>query len=200
MAEVERTERGPQFIIGERVTLRRIERGDLPRIRGWLDDPEVRGMIGATKPMTEEEADAWFDDVTGDPGRAWFVVIRDEDDRVIGEAGLLRLFPEWRTTDMSVIIGEREAWGQGHGTEAGNLLLDYAFDYLGLHRVAIGVVGFHEEALWFWKKLGFKQEGVQRDGYLHDGKFYDFVMMSILEDEWRALRTGAAAASEGEGS
>lgn len=190
MARDEPRRYGPRFIIGETVTLRRMERDDVPHVRRWYDDPELRAQIGATAPMSEAEARAWFDGVEADPNRVWYAVVRDEDDAVIGEAGLLRMFPEWRTTDMTVIIGEKEARGRGYGTETGRLLLDFAFQYMGFHRVAIGVVGFHEEALRFWERLGFRREGVQRDGYMLDGTFHDFVMMSILEDEWRAGRAG----------
>lgn len=188
MVSDEPRRRGPRFIIGQRVTLRRMERADVPHVRRWYDDPELRAEIGATAPLSEAEAQAWFDGLEADPNRVWYAVVRDEDEAVIGEAGLLRMFPEWRTTDMTVIIGERDARGHGHGTEVGRLLLDFAFEYMGFHRVAIGVVGFHEDALRFWERLGFRREGVQRDGYLLDGEFHDFVMMSILEDEWRAAR------------
>jgi len=181
---------GPRFIMGTGVTLRRLELDDLAHIRRWLEDPELRALIGATAPMSEEDADKWFGLVDSDMSRMWFAVVSDEDDRVIGEAGLLRLSPEWRTTDMTVIIGEAGDRGRGHGTEAGRLLLDLAFNYLGLHRVAIGVVGFNEAALSFWKRLGFREEGLQRDGYFHDGAFHDFVMMCILEGEWRKLYGG----------
>jgi RimJ/RimL family protein N-acetyltransferase len=177
---------GPRFIIGNRVTLRRIERDDLPHVRRWLDDPELRRQIGARAPMSESEAEEWFERISADPARAWYVIVSDDDERVIGEAGLLRMDPAWRTTDMTVIVGEPDARGKGYGTEAGELLLDFAFQYMGFHRVAIGVVGFHEEALRFWERLGFRREGVQREGYLLDGEFHDFVMMSILEGDWRA--------------
>ncbi len=183
----------PRFIIGDRITLRRIEREDLPHVRRWLDDPELRRQIGAQAPLSEVEAEEWFEKVSNDPARAWYVIVVDkdevaggQDERVIGEAGLLRMDPAWRTTDMTVIVGEPDARGKGYGTEAGRLLLDFAFQYMGFHRVAIGVVGFHEDALRFWERLGFRREGVQREGYLLDGEFHDFVMMSILEDEWRA--------------
>lgn len=190
MSDDQRPRLGPRFIMGKGVTLRRLEEGDLEHIRRWLEDPELRTLIGATAPMTEEDAAKWFARVDRDPSRAWFVIVEDEGDRVVGEAGLLRLSPEWRTTDMTVIIGAESDRGKGLGSEAGRLVLDFAFNYLGLHRVAIGVVGFNEQALAFWKKLGFRDEGVQRDGYIHDGAFHDFVMMSILEDEWRELYGG----------
>jgi RimJ/RimL family protein N-acetyltransferase len=138
--------------------------------------------------MSWAEAEAFYDRVKSDVHRLWFIVALVENDRAIGEAGLLRMFPAWRTTDLSIIIGERDAQGKGYGTEAINLLLDYAFGYLNYHRVAVGVVGFNEAALRFYEKVGFRKEGIQRDGYYCGHSYYDFVMMSILEDEYRAPR------------
>jgi RimJ/RimL family protein N-acetyltransferase len=54
--------------------------------------------------------------------------------------------------------------------------------------VAVGVVGFNEAALRFYEKVGFRREGIQRDGYYYGHRYYDFVMISILENEYRALR------------
>ena len=109
----------------------------------------------------------------------------NENQRVIGDAGLLRIFHSWHTTDMGVVIGEKDMWGKGYGTEAGRRLLQFAFDKLGFHRVAVGVVGFNTRALRFWTGLGFQQEGIARESHYCDGQYSDFIMMSILEDEYR---------------
>ena len=180
----------PRFLIGEHVYLRPMESGDLGYIQTWANDPEIRGLIGQVRPMSRAKAEEFYERVKSDDQRVWFILALKEDDRVIGEAGLLRMFPAWRTTDLSIIIGEREAWGKGYGTEAINLLLDYAFGYLNFHRVAVGVVGFNEAALRFYERVGFRREGIQRDGYYYGHKYHDFVMMSILENEYRALRGG----------
>lgn len=137
--------------------------------------------------MSMKDAAEFFEKVHKEKERVWFSVVVKENDRLIGEAGLLRMFHFWRTTDLTLIIGEKSAWGKGYGTEALLLLLDYAFGYLNFHRVAVGVVGFNERALHLYRKAGFKKEGVQRDGYYYNHQYYDFVMMSILEDEFRAL-------------
>ena len=63
--------------------------------------------------------------------------------------------------------------------------MDYAFGSLNFHRLAIGVIDINERALRFYEKAGFRKEGVQRDGYYYNHKYHDFVMMSILEDEYR---------------
>ncbi len=175
-----------EFLSGKRVYLRPLEKEDLPRLQKWANDPEIRRLTGEVAPMNGANAEAFYGRVLEDRERAWFIIVLRESDRPIGEAGLLRMFPAWRTTDLSMILGDKAAWGKGYGTEAMRLLLDYAFGCLNFHRVAIGVVGFNAPALAFYERVGFRREGVQREGYFYNHAYHDFVMMSILEDEDRA--------------
>lgn len=178
------------FLVGDLVYLRPLMKSDAEQIRKWANDPELRGLTGETLPMTLEEAEAYIERIRGDQSRVWFMVVAKDTGKVIGETGLLRMFYAWRNTDLSIIIGEQEGRGKGYGLEAINLMLDYAFGYLNFHRVSIGVVGFNEKALKFYEKVGFKREGIQRDGYFYNHEYSDFVMMSILEDEYREQKTG----------
>jgi diamine N-acetyltransferase len=187
------------FLIGQDVHLRPLESGDLPLIRQWANDPQVRALTGEVTPMSEAGAADFLERVRSERDRVWFSVVLNQDDRVIGEAGLLRMFPAWRTTDLTLILGDPSAWGKGYGTQAIRLLLDYAFGHLNFHRVAVGVVGFNERALHFYESVGFRREGVERDGYFYDHRYHDFVMMSILEDEypgapsWQAAEPGGGS-------
>lgn len=174
-----------KFLIGDRVHLRPVEPEDLPSICTWANDPEIRGLTGEVLPMSSKRAADFLEKIHKEPDRIWFSVVLKEDNRLIGEAGLLRMFHPWKTTDLALIIGEKDCWGKGYGTEAIKLLLDYAFGYLSFHRVAVGVVGFNKRALQFYEKVGFKKEGIQRDGYYYNHRYHDFIMMSILEDEFR---------------
>ena len=175
------------FLIGERVYLRPIEKEDMPLLRAWANDPETRPLIGDIKPMNQAAAEKYFERIQNDEDRVWFIVVEKETGRPIGEAGLLRIFHPWRTADLTMILGDKQARGKGYGSEAIILLMNYAFGSLALHRLSIGVVGFNEPALKFYEKVGFRREGIQRDGYYCNHEFSDFVMMSILEDEFRAL-------------
>jgi diamine N-acetyltransferase len=190
MPDSEKPKQTPAFLVGQRVYLRPLERDDLNTIRLWANDPEIRRLTGETAPMSQADAQEFLEKVQHDKDRVWFAVVVRENDRLIGEAGLLRMFRPWRTTDLSLILGDKGAWNQGYGTEAILLLLDYAFGVLNFHRVAIGVVALNTRALRFYEKIGFRQEGIQRDGYYCDHAYHDFVMMSLLEDEFRALRRG----------
>jgi diamine N-acetyltransferase len=172
-------------LIGEKIFLRPFKKRDLTHFQRWENDAELRKLIGEVAPMSRTKVEKWYKDLLADQDRVWFAIVLKKRNRVIGEAGLLRMDRPTRSTDMTIIIGERDAWGKGYGKEVGHLLLSYAFEHLGFHRISIGVVGFNKNALKFWKSLGYRKEGVERDAYFYDNKYSDGIMMSILEDEFR---------------
>ncbi|MBU7042642.1 MAG: GNAT family N-acetyltransferase [Theionarchaea archaeon] len=174
-----------KFLVGKKVYLRPLEEKDLSFICRWANDPEIRKLTGEVLPMSMKNARDFYEKVHIDKNRIWVSVVLHEKDRLIGEAGLLRMFHPWRTTDLTLIIGEKDCWDKGYGQEALFLLLNYAFGYLHFHRVSVGVVGFNERALHFYEHAGFIREGIQRDGYYYDHRYSDFIMMSILEHEFR---------------
>ncbi len=113
--------------------------------------------------MSREDTEKWYREMLADEDRVWFAIVLKRSDRVIGEAGLLRMFRPWRSTNMTIIIGEKNEWGKGYGTEVGHLLLHLAFGQLGFHRVSIGMVGFNMRALRLLGKSRI-QEGRCREG------------------------------------
>lgn len=151
-----------RFLEGKKVYLRPIQRSDMSCIQGWINNFQIRRLIGDVRPMSDEALEQYYDKLTTDESRVWFAVVSKENDKVIGEIGLLRMFHFWRTTDLSIIIGDESAQGKGYGSEAIHLILDYAFGYLNFHRVAIGVVGFNEKAIEFYEKIGFKRRYSKR--------------------------------------
>ncbi len=175
------------FLMGEKIYLRPVCKDDLDCLQRWANDPETRKLIGEVMPTGVVETEKWFEELIDDESRVWFVIVLRENNKIIGETGLLRMSHPWRATDLTMIIGEEDERGKGYGSEAINLLLDFAFGSLNFHRIAIGVVGFNENAIKFYERVGFKKEGVQREGYFYNHQYYDFVMLSILAREYRAM-------------
>ena len=185
------TKRKP--LVGERIILRPFTKKDLAYIQRWSNDAELRKLTGEIAPISQAEAEKYYyKELRSDENRAWYTIVVKKENRVIGEAGLLRMFRPWRNTDMTIIIGEKDARGKGYGKEAGHLLLTHAFHELGFHRISVGVVGFNKPAIKYWKSLGFKKEGVEREEYYCDNKYSDFIMMSILESEYTPPRGKAS--------
>lgn len=173
------------FLESKHVYLRTFEDGDEDFFIKWYNDKETRGKIGEILPTSKMQAENIIKRNGKDS--IWFAIVCKDNNNVIGETGLLRMFPAWRTTDLTIIIPDKENQGKEYGTEAINLLMDYAFGYLAYNRISIGVVGFNTSALGFYKKVGFKQEGIQEQGYYYNYNYYDFVMMRILKDEFMKI-------------
>lgn len=173
------------FLQSDRIYLRPLIKDDVPFFFQFMNDETTRIKTGETRPSSLNEVEKFIEQKS--ESRIWFAIVRKKDNIIIGETGLLRMFPAWRTTDMSIIIPEKENQGQGYGTEAINLMLSYAFGSLNFNRVAIGVVGFNETAIKFYKKIGFKKEGIQEEGYYCNFQYSDFIMMRILKREFVAL-------------
>lgn len=174
-----------KFLESNSVYLRPFVKEDIPFLLHWSNDAPTRFKIGDTRPTSAAEVESRMDPTR--QGRIWLTVVRKSDGKIIGETGLLRMFPDWRTTDLSIIIPDPEDQGKGYGTETINLMMAYAFGNLGFNRISIGVVGFNEPALRFYEKVGFKKEGIQEEGYYCNFQYHDFIMMRILKREFMQL-------------
>ena len=86
---------------------------------------------------------------------------------------------------LGIAIGEKEYWGQGYGTEATRLLVDYGFNLLNLNSIMLGAFVFNERAIACYKKVGFKEIGWRRQARIIGGQKYDVLLMDILAEEFQ---------------
>jgi len=170
-------------IIGNKVILRPLREADAEFFAHWYNDPEVMFECGFHE-LTKLEDELARIRCPETDDSTWYAVTDKETGRIVGETGLLRIWPHWHCTDLSIIIPNPADQGKGYGGEAVRLMLSHAFNHYNMNRVAIGVVGLNTSALSFYKKLGFKKEGIQEQGYFYKGAFSDFVMMRILKSEY----------------
>jgi RimJ/RimL family protein N-acetyltransferase len=178
------------------VRLRPIEPRDADRLWEAVQDPEGLRLTGTTATFTREQIAEWTATVADRPGRYdWAVTpgaIRDGQpvsDELIGEIVLnniddhsgsanlrLQMLPDYR--------------GRGYGREAIPMVLAFAFEHEAgphLHRVQLDVLSINPRARALYASLGFREEGVLRDVYRDGDGWADSIVMSILEDEFRAL-------------
>jgi RimJ/RimL family protein N-acetyltransferase len=189
----------PERLEGTQVVLRRHVPANLSAFRRWYSDPEVARLTRYQDgPMRPDEIERFFTArVVGQDSLALGVHIR-ESDRLIGTCAFSQLDGDNGSALYHITIGEKDSWGHGYGTEATELMLDYAFGTLRLHRIALSVFEFNERAIRSYRRCGFVVEGRAREAILREGRWWDELTMSILEPEWRAHRR--AAGQRGRGS
>ncbi len=92
---------------------------------------------------------------------------------------------DWRTraAEFGIVIGDKSYWNQGYGTEAVRLLVGHGFHMLNLHRIYLHVYETNPRAIRAYQKVGFVEEGRERQAEFRGGRYIDVLRMSILRDE-----------------
>ncbi len=183
----------PDSITGERIVLRRHVPDNLAAFRRWYADPEVARLTRYQEgPMPAAEIERFFQARVVGPDSLALAIHQRDSGRLIGTCAFSQLDGDNGSALFHITIGEKDAWGHGFGTEATELMLQHAFERLGLHRVALSVFAFNERAIRAYRKAGFILEGRARQSIWRDGRYWDELQMSLLDADWAALRSAPA--------
>jgi RimJ/RimL family protein N-acetyltransferase len=175
------------MIYGERIRLRASERDDVKKFYIWVNDPEVTRHLSLYLPMSTVDEENWFDRMTKrDQNEKTLVIeIKDGDGwRMIGNCGVFDIDLINRSGELGIMLGEKDEWNKGYGTEAMALLVDHCFGTLNLHRVHLRVYAENLRAKRSYEKAGFVEEGRLREAVYKHGKYDNVIVMSILYSEW----------------
>jgi RimJ/RimL family protein N-acetyltransferase len=175
------------FLKGKKTILRPPTEADLPKIVQWINDPEVRRFIANNFPQTAEEEKEWLKNLGEKKPNDIVLVIETAEGRPIGLMGLHKIHWIDRTATTGALLGEKDCWGQGYGSDAKMALLKYAFDTLNLRKIRSYVIAFNERSRAYSLKCGYKEEGRLRDDYYRDGQYWDCVMLAIFREEFEAV-------------
>ena len=182
------------FLIGERIYLRAAEPEDADVLAACNNDPEVRVSFFTHTPtslfLQTKRAEDFYR-----PGADYipFMICLRENDQTIGVTAYHRVDWVSHAAIYSICISDSSQWRMGYGKEVTGLMLTYAFDILNLHRVQLHVWADNLAGIHVYEKMGFAREGVLREAMGHDGRYCDFLVMGVLEREWRALKAAACA-------
>lgn len=175
------------MIYGDRIRLRAISREDLPLFVRWLNDPEVIQGLMVMLPFSLDDEEDWYAAVRKKPQAERPLVIEiltDERWEAIGNCGLFDIDWRARRAEFGILIGAKQHWDKGYGTEALGLLVRHGFGTLNLNRIMLRVFADNARAIRAYEKAGFVQEGCLRQGHYHLGAYVDVLVMSMLRSEW----------------
>ncbi len=173
---------------GEKVELAAVQREYLPKYVEWLNDWEVTQFLmpGIPMPFNLDDETAWYENRHKKEGNYLFAILTLAERKLIGNCGLHNVDLKNRSSIFGIMIGEKDYWNKGYGTDATRTLLRFAFSELGLNRVELEVYDFNPRAIRAYEKAGFRRDGVHRQGLYRNGKFHDEIIMCILRAEWDA--------------
>lgn len=176
-----------RFLEGKKVYLRPIDTGDTETYFQQLFHPQTRKWTGTQKHFTRNQIERYIEGKAQDTSSILLLIALTETDEVIGDIALQDIDSYNRSAGIRISIDSSKNQGKGCGTEALNLMLDYGFGIVNLHRIELNVFAYNERALHVYEKIGFKKEGVQKEALYYNHKYHDSILMAILEHEYREL-------------
>jgi RimJ/RimL family protein N-acetyltransferase len=165
--------------------LRPINIGDIEPYLEMLYDKEGARLTGTqVANFSREQTEGWIASIGERDDRIDLAIVPHDVNQLVGEVVLNNIDTTNRSASIRIAI-RTPFTNRGYGRAALRLLIAFAFEQLGLHRVELEVFAFNPRALHVYEQLGFRREGVLRDVLFLDGAFHDAIVMSILEDEYR---------------
>lgn len=165
---------------GTYIYLRPICVEDTERVVRWRNDRNVvKNFIDRT-PLSQEIHLDWLNNKVQKGCVHQFVVCRNIDKMPLGSVYLQNFEEKNKKAEEGIFLGEEQAYGKGVGTEAAKLMLNYAFEYLKLHKVLARVLAYNQASLRMHQKAGYVQEAYFKDELFLDGKYEDLVFFVII--------------------
>lgn len=177
------------FLEGKRLILRPVSKLDIPHLTRWINDPKVRMYLAAYLPAMEKMEEEWVEKLSENRMSDFVLVIETKEGQPIGVMGVHKINWKDRNCTTGALIGEKEFWGRGYGTEAKMLLLEYLFNELGLFKVCSQAISFNKRSYNYSRRCGYRVEGVSKKHIFRKGKFWDAINLAVFrEDFLRAKR------------
>jgi len=171
------------FLRGQKVILRPIEKTDIKQLVVWINDPEVTQFLVASFPLNEIAEEKWHESL--DPKKDIVLGIEVEGEgELIGVMGIHGIDWIHRTATTGAMIGNKDYWGKGYGTDAKMILLHYVFNTLNLRKILSSVYEFNQRSLRYSLHCGYKIEGRRKKQLFRKGRYWDEIELGLFKKEW----------------
>jgi RimJ/RimL family protein N-acetyltransferase len=174
---------------GRQVELRELRKSDASSLFAMLTTEEVSRFISPPPTTVEgfEKFIAWTHRQRTAGTYACFAVTLKGYDTAIGIFQVRETQPGFSTAEWGFAIGSA-FWGTGVFQEGAELVLEFTFETLGVHRLEARVAMKNGRGNGALRKVGAVQEGTLRRSFLRNGEYLDQTLYTILADDWPSAR------------
>ena len=176
---------GLPTLTGSKLTLRDLRLSDAPSLLAMLATDEVSRFISPPPTTVEgfERFIAWTHRERAAGNYICFAVVPEGTDTAVGLFQVRQLEPGFGTAEWGFAIGS-PYWGSGIFLEGAKLVVNFAFEVIGVHRLEARAAVQNGRGNGALRKLGAVQEGVLRKSFLRDGEYLDQVLWTIMDEDW----------------
>ena len=180
-------------LTGKGVTLRELRLSDAPVLLAMLSTEEVARFISPPPTSVEgfERFIAWTHSERAAGRYICFGVVPEGMDVAVGLFQVRQSVPDFESAEWGFAIGS-PYWGTGLFTAGAELVLDFSFDVIGVHRLEARAAVQNGRGNGALRKIGALQEGVLRRSFLRNGAYLDQVLWAILATDRPSLRSAGS--------
>jgi len=173
---------------GRHVTLRALRPSDAPSLHALLSTPEVARFI-STPPVSVEAFERFIAKANRQRTGKYicYAVTLKGNDAAIGLFQIRETESNFQAAEWGFALGS-PFWGTGIFAESAQLILNFVFVTLGVHRLEARAAVRNGRGGRALQKMGAVQEGVLRRSFNCNGEYLDQVLYAILKDDWTASR------------
>jgi ribosomal-protein-alanine N-acetyltransferase len=176
-------------LLGRQVVLRELRTSDAPALFALLTTEEVSRFISPPPSTVQgfERFIAWALRQRSAGSYACFAVTMQGLDTVVGIFQIRQLEPGFGVAEWGFAIGSAY-WGTGAFQESAELVLEFAFDTLGVRRLEARAAVLNGRGNGALQKIGAVQECLLRKSFLRNGQHLDQVLYAMVDIDWRNTR------------
>lgn len=172
-------------IYGEKVILRALEQSDMEYLRELVNDPEFEyQVVGYSMPISSTSQIKWFERQDGKKDDLRLAV--QYEGKIVGMATLNDIDWKNRKAFHGMKLG-REAQGKGIGKDVVFAIMKFAFMELQLNRLEGGMLETNDRSIAMYLKCGWKKEGIFREFSYKNGRYLDYIPVSVLKSDYEAI-------------
>ena len=141
----------------------------------WLNDPDVvRFSEQRHHDHSRASCKSFIRQFNEGPNTLW-AIIEKSTGRHIGNINTSIDSPN-KVADLAIMIGEKDVWGKGYGSQAWNAVMHYLFDRCAIRKITAGTMAVNTGMLAIMRRCGMTIEGQRKGQFMVDGKPVDMIM------------------------
>ena len=181
---------GLPILTGSIITLRELRMEDAPALLVSLTTEEVLRFISPPPSTVEgfERFIAWTHKQRAAGQYVCFAVVPRGSDAAVGLFQVRSLEADFGSAEWGFAIA-KEFWGTGVFVDGAKLVVQFAFDTIGSHRLEARAAVQNGRGNGALRKIGATREGILRKSFLRNGEYLDQSLWTILSEEWREAKT-----------
>lgn len=174
------------MIEGKAVKLRALEEDDLQTIKKWRNLEHVRKTTREYRLLDTIHQQNWFNSIhiNYPPCEIMFAVLNKKN-KLIGVCGLTYIDWKNRHSEISIYLSSTNWQRRKEARDTINLLMEYGFDELNLHRLWVEIFSLAVENIKLFEQMKFIKEGRSREKLWRNGRWLDSFIYSKLSTEYR---------------